>query len=92
MVKTPKRQVAFSGSCVPQKCCWAPSECWEGLPSITWPTPSGQGADVHTSQVNKGRLTQPQRSEPHLDSCPKVRDFHLRAQSCHVKVCTALIG
>lgn len=66
--------------------------CWEGMPIVTWPTPTGQDADAHTSPVNKGQLTQPQRSEPHLDSCPKVRDFHLRAQSCRVKVYTALIG
>lgn len=56
------------------------------------PHQPAQGADAHTSQVNRGRLSQPQRLEPHLDSCPKIRDFHLRAQSCRVKVCTALIG
>lgn len=57
-----------------QNCSWAWWGAGKGCPVSLGPYHLGQGVDAHTSWANDGRLTQPQRSEPHLDSWPKIRD------------------
>lgn len=44
--------------------------------------PTHQGPEAHTSWAREGWLTHPQSLELHLDSCPKMHDLQLHAQSC----------
>lgn len=67
------------------------ANCWEGLPGITEHMPPSAGC-WHTSCGYRRMLTHPQKSESHLNSCPKIHAYHFHTQSCLVKVYPALTG
>lgn len=58
------------------------AEHWERLLSIPQhplPPSPAQGPEAHTSWAKEGWLTHPQSLELHLDSCPKIYDFHAQS-------------
>lgn len=93
LMKKPKRLrldslvLSKEGRPVPQSCGQAWLSSGKGCPHHP-----AQGADAHSTQAEEGWLPHPQKSEPHLDSCPKIHELHHRAESRPVKIHIALTG
>lgn len=93
LMKKPKRLrldslvLSKEGLPVPQSCGQAWLSSGKGCPHHP-----ARRADAHSTQAEEGWLPHPQKSEPHLDSCPKIHELHHRAESCPVKIHIALTG